>query len=107
MEKTLMKNKMVNNTSEQVAAAGTDSSTKFKWSKELAEDLLKPLSNFKAVMEFQNKDFNVDKPRQYEEVTKEIVKMNDCSVEYFGSASLPWLPSDMDEEEEIGLLKEQ
>ena len=107
MRKALMKSKMVNNTSEQVAAAGTDSSTKFKWSKELAEDLLKAFSNFKAVMEFQNKDFNVDKPRQYEEVTKEIVKMTERPVEYFGSVSLPLFPSDMDEEEEIGLLKEQ
>ena len=50
-----MKSKMANNTStsEQKAASGTDSNTKFKWSDDLVEDLLKALSNFKTVMEFQ------------------------------------------------------
>ena len=42
-----MKNKNPNNTSEQVAAAGTDSNIKFKWSDALVEDLF----NFKTVME--------------------------------------------------------
>ena len=44
---------------------------RFKRSDNLAEDLLKALSNFKTVIGFQNKDFNVGKPRQYEEVRKE------------------------------------
>ena len=44
---------------------------RFKWLDNLAEDLLKALSNFKTVIGFQNKDFNVDKPRQYEEVRNE------------------------------------
>ena len=35
-----MKNKMASNTSEHVAAAGTESNTKFKWSDGLVEDLL-------------------------------------------------------------------
>ena len=48
--------------SEHVAAAGTKSDTKFKCSDDFVEDLLKALSNFKTVMEFQNKDFNADKP---------------------------------------------
>ena len=48
-----MKNKMA---SEHVAAAGTDSNTKLKWSDDLAEDLMKALSNFKTLMEFQNND---------------------------------------------------
>ena len=55
MRKSSMKTKMANNTStgEQKAASGTDSNTKFKWSDDLVEDLLKALSNFKTVMEFQ------------------------------------------------------
>ena len=45
---------MANITSEHVGAAGTYQIPKFKWSDDLAEDLLKALSNFKTVMEFQN-----------------------------------------------------
>ena len=41
--------------------------------KRLVEDLLAAPSNFKTIMEFQNKDFNADKPRQYKEVRKELV----------------------------------
>ena len=49
MLKSSMKNKLVNNSSEQVAAACTDSNSKFKGSDDLVEDLLKALSNFKTV----------------------------------------------------------
>ena len=59
-----MKNKMTNNKSELVAAVGTDSNTKFKWSDDLIEDMLKALSNFRTAMEFQKKDFSTHKPRQ-------------------------------------------
>ena len=45
---------MANITSEHVGAADTYQIPKFKWSDDLAEDLLKALSNFKTVMEFQN-----------------------------------------------------
>ena len=87
MQKSLMKNKMANNTSKHIIAAGTDSNTKFKWSDDLVDDLLKALSNFKMAMEFQNKDFNADKPHQYEVVRKEIVKINERYVEYSGPVS--------------------
>ena len=70
-----MKNKMANNTSEHFAAADTDCNTKFKWSEDLDEDSLKTLSNFKTVMEFQNKDFNADKPRQHKEVCNKPRKL--------------------------------
>ena len=63
IRKISMKNKTANNTSEHVAAAGIGSNTKFNWSANLVEDLLKALSNFKPVVEFQNTDFKVDKPR--------------------------------------------
>ena len=92
-------------TSEHIAAAGTDSNTKFKLLDDLAEDLLKAPSNFKTVMEFHNKDFNVDKPPQYEEARKEIIKMNGRHVEDFGPVSLLFFPSDRDDDdEEIRLL---
>ena len=50
--------------------------SKFKWSDKLVNDLLNALSNFKSTMEFKSKDFNADKPRQYEEVRKEIVRID-------------------------------
>ena len=54
MLKSSIKDKLASNTSEHVAAAGsTDSNFEFKWSDDLVEDLLKTLSNFKTVMEFQ------------------------------------------------------
>ena len=71
MRKSSMKSRVTNNTSDRVAATGTDSNIIFKWSDDLIEDLLKALSSFKTVMEFQNKDFNGDKPCQYEKVRKE------------------------------------
>ena len=64
MQKILMRNEMANNTSEYLAAASTESNTKFKWSDELIEDWLRAFSHFKTVMGFQNKNFNADKPRQ-------------------------------------------
>ena len=54
MLKSLMRNKLASNTSEHVVAAGTDSNSKFKWSDDLFEDLLKALSNFKTVSMFQS-----------------------------------------------------
>ena len=38
------------------------------------------------------------------EVRKEIVKINDCYVEYFGPVSLALFPNDMNDEEEIRCL---
>ena len=98
---------MANNTSQHVAAAGTGSNTKFNWSANLVEDLLKALSNFKPVVEFQNTDFKADKPRQYEVVLKQTLKINERYVEYFGPVSLPFFPSEMDDEEKIRLFEEQ
>ena len=107
MRKSSMKNKMANNTSEHVVAAGIDSNTNFNWSDDLVEDLLKALSNFKTVMEFQNKDFIADKPCQYAKVRKEIMKISKRYVQCFGPVSLTLFPSDMDEEEGIRLFEEQ
>ena len=73
----------------------TDLNTNFNWWDDLVEDLLKALSNFKIVMEFQ-KDFSADKLRQCEKVRKKIVRINERYVEYLGPVSLPLFPSDMD-----------
>ena len=98
---------MANNTSQHVVAAGTGSNTKFNWSANLVEDLLKALSNFKPVVEFQNTDFKADKPRQYEVILKQTLKINERYVEYLGPVSLPLFPSEMDDEEKIRLFEEQ
>ena len=105
MSKSSKKNKMVNNTREHLTATGTDSNTIFKWSDDLAQDLLKALSNFKTVMQFQNKGFNADKSRRYEKIRKEIVKINERFVECFGSVSLPLFLSDMDKTRKLDCLK--
>ena len=39
---------------------------KFKWNNEMVGALLDSLKEFKATMEFNNFDFNADKPRQYD-----------------------------------------
>ena len=76
-----------------------------KWSDKLVNDLLNALSNFKSTMEFKSKDFNADKPRQYEEVRKEIVRIDSDNEKYFGPVDLPTLPSDIDDENEIQLIE--
>ena len=59
--KVWWKNKMANNISEHVSAADTDLNTKFKWSDDLVEYLLKALSNFKTVIDFQNLEISCNK----------------------------------------------
>ena len=59
MDKNL-KNKMPNNNQKHIKRA-LDSNSKFKWSNDLPEDLLKTPSNFKTVIEFWNEISNTDK----------------------------------------------
>ena len=40
---------------------------KFKWGNERIAELIESLIEFKATMEFNNFDFDADKPRQYKE----------------------------------------
>ena len=47
MGKSAIDNKMANNISEHVVAAGADSNTKFKWSDDFVVDLLKALITLK------------------------------------------------------------
>ena len=43
--------------------------TRFRWNKEQkVENLIRCLANYKAKMEFSNKNLNSDKAQQYEEV---------------------------------------
>ena len=42
---------------------------------DLIENLLKSPSDYKTRMEFMNKDFNADKPRQYEEIRREMASI--------------------------------
>ena len=45
----------------------------------------KSLSDFKTRMEFMNKDFNADKPRQYEEIRKEMARIySSVDIKIFG-----------------------
>ena len=52
-------------------------------------------------MEFKGTDFNVDKPRQYEEVRGLMVKMNGSYTTLFGPADIPNTRTDEDEMERI------
>ena len=57
---------------------------KFKWNNEMVRELLDSLKEFKATMEFNNFDFNVDKPSQYEEVRRILSKNIASSQNYLG-----------------------
>ena len=59
--------------------AAIESGKKFSWTAKLVENLIKSLSDFKTRMEFMNKYFNGDKPRQYEEIRKEMALY--CSID--------------------------
>ena len=60
---------------------------KFKWNDEMVRELLDSLREFKATMEFNNFDFNADKPRQYEEVRRILSKKYSEQPELFGPDS--------------------
>ena len=50
-------------------------------------------------MEFEGKYFNVDKPRQYEEVRGLMVKVNESYTTFFGPVDIPNIRTDADEDE--------
>eukprot|EP00112_Aurelia_sp_Birch-Aquarium-sp1_P017764 Seg4156.1 transcript_id=Seg4156.1/GoldUCD/mRNA.D3Y31 product="hypothetical protein" protein_id=Seg4156.1/GoldUCD/D3Y31 len=60
---------------------------KFKWNNEMVLKLLDSLKEFKATMEFNNFDFNADKPRQYEEVRRILSRKFCGQPELFGPDS--------------------
>ena len=64
-------------------------STRFWWDKEKkVENLIRCLANYKAKMEFSNKDFNADKIQQYEEFRKGMTPIYEHQPSYFGPESL-------------------
>ena len=76
------------------AAAGTK---KFSWTSELIDNLIKSLSNYKIRMEFMNKEFNGDKPRQYEEIRKDMARIySSVDIKMFGPESVMTVPREMD-----------
>ena len=50
---------------------------------DMIKDLLGSLSEFKTTMEFNNYDFNVDKPRQYEEVRRIMSEKYTATPHFF------------------------
>lgn len=81
--------------------------SKFKWSDELVDDLLNCIGEFKTSMEYKGKDFNSDKPRQYEEVRKLMVKMKEDYSIFFGPVEIPILPSDETDANAIKVIEDE
>ena len=80
---------------------------KFKWTPELVDQLITSLKEYKVFMSFKNKDFNADKPKQYEEICEMLAKKNHDNVNLFGPESLTKFPNDpssISEEEKKELL---
>ena len=64
-------------------------STRFRWNKEQkVENFIKCFANYKAKMEFSNKNFNADKVQQYEEVRKGMAPIYEHQPSCFGPESL-------------------
>ena len=76
-----------------------ENANKFKWTDELVEDLLKCLGQYQTTTEFKGKNFNAEKPRQYEEVRGLMVKMNESYTTLFGPADIPNIRTDDDKDE--------
>ena len=65
--------------------------SKFKWTEKLVKDLLTELISSETTTGFQGKDFNANKPQKYEEVLKELVRINKRHLEYFGPLNISGL----------------
>ena len=71
---------------------------KFLRTSDLIENLIKSLSDYKTRMEFMNKDFNADKPRQYEETRREMARIHsDIDIKMFGPESVTVRPCEVGE----------
>jgi len=85
---------------------------KFLWTSDLIENLIKCLSDYKTRMEFMNKDFNADKPRQYEEIRREMARIySSIDIKMFEPESVTVKPSEVGGEcarkETLELIKEE
>ena len=59
------------------------------------DQLITSLKEYKVSMSFKNKDFNADKPKQYEEFRGMLAKRSNDNVDLFGPESLTKLPNDI------------
>ena len=84
-----------------------ENANKFKWTDELVEDLLKCLGQYQTTIEFKGKNFNAEKPRQYEEVRGLMVKMNESYTTLFGPADITNIRTDAGEGEVERIEKER
>ena len=84
-----------------------ENANKFKWTDELVEDLLKCLGQYQTTIEFKGKNFNAEKPRQYEEVRGLMVKMNESYTTLFGPADIANIRTDAGEGEVERIEKER
>ena len=76
---------------------------KFRWiTGNKISDLINALKEYKTHMEFQNIDFNGDKPRQYEEVRRILARKHAC---WFGPARTSMCPESINAEEKNAFLK--
>ena len=70
---------------DKMAVSAGVGAKKFLWTSDLIGNLIKCLSDYKTRMEFMNKDFNADKPRQYEEIRREIARIySSIDLKMFG-----------------------
>ena len=74
---------------------------KFKWSIDLVAGLVAALKDYKTLMEFQNLDFNSDKPRMYEEIRRILARTNS---RWFGPSRCSVCPENATEEEKKEFL---
>lgn len=56
-------------------------------------------------IEYKGKDFNANKPRQYEEVRKLMVKLNEDYCDIFDPVEIPLIHSEVTDEDAIQLVK--
>ena len=90
---------MAENRSKETVKNKVENANKFKWTDELVEDLLKCLGQYNTTIEFKGKDFNADKPSQYEEVRGLMVKIYESYTTLFGPADISNIRTEADEDE--------
>ncbi|XP_057291461.1 uncharacterized protein LOC130614081 [Hydractinia symbiolongicarpus] len=77
---------------------------KFKWISELVEQLINSLKEYKVNMTFNNRDFNADKPKQYEEIRVMMARKNIEDVDLFGLEKTTIITNDMCEQDRSNII---
>lgn len=107
-----MKMASAGSTQSSNSSENSDKSIKqrFKWNEgDKIENLLIALQNYKSCMEFNNVDFNADKPKQYEAVRRTLALIYEADPYQFGPADVCsfTLHSNTDEDERSRILAQQ